>query len=243
MIKRIILIFFLPVLLVSFVNGQNQKFKPEWNVGVGFGPTFSSVDFQSGKLGVQLNTKNKQQFHGGIAIRYMTEKNLGIIAELNYSQQGWEENFDKNSGSDGAATGEDRGFSHSHQLNYLELPLLTHIYFGRKVRFFINLGPKLSYLMSDSETMSDQLFNYIGSGEASANTETHQYFRKAEKKIDYGLMGGLGLEFRTGIGNFSLEGRYTFGLGDIYNNAKADHFSRSANRVISAKLTYYVKLF
>ncbi|MDU1890229.1 MAG: porin family protein [Dysgonomonas sp.] len=238
MAKKILFILLLPVFCVSFLSGQNSKFEPEWNVGVGFGPTFSSIDFMSGGRKA-INTKSKQQFHGGIAIRYLSEKNLGVIAELNYSQQGWEEDFDKNSDNNT----ENKGYAHTHQLNYLELPVLTHIYFGRKVRFFVNLGPKLSFLMSDSETISNELATLLTSGEASANMTTHQYYRMAERKIDYGLMGGLGLEFRTGIGNFSLEGRYTFGLGDIYNNSKADHFSRSANRVISARLTYYVKLF
>ncbi len=169
---------------------------------------------------------------GRTRLRYISEKNLGLIVELNYSQQGWEENFK-----------DQPEFSYSHQLNYLEMPVLTHIYFGNKVRFIVNLGPKLSYLMNDSENMNEALADYIASGSASSTFVTHQYYRSAERKIDYGLLGGLGLEFRTGIGNFTLEGRYSFSLGDIYNNKKSDYFNRSANRVISAKLTYYVKLF
>ncbi|MDR0824250.1 MAG: PorT family protein, partial [Prevotella sp.] len=226
MIKKYILIF----LCSSFtllVFGQKDEFKKEWNIGVGIGSTFSAVDFQP-----RVSTKNRMQYQGGIAIRYLSERNLGIIAELNYSQQGWEQNF-KND--------DEKEFQHSHQLNYLELPILTHIYFGNKVRFIFNLGPKISYLMSDSEKMNDALESYLSGGNVPVNFITHQYYRSAEQKIDYGLMAGLGLEFRTGIGNFTFEGRYTFGLGDIYKSSKADYFSRSANRVMSAKLTYYVK--
>lgn len=214
---------------VLFMYGQKKEFKPEWNVGVGFGPTFSAVDFEP-----RVSTKNRSQFHGGIAVRYLSEKNLGVIAELNYSQQGWEQNF-KND--------DEKEFQHSHQLNYLELPILTHIYFGNKVRFVFNIGPKIGYLISDSEKMNDPLAEFLASGNASSDFVTQQYYRLADRKIDYGLMAGMGLEFRTGIGSFTLEGRYTFGLGDIYKSSKADYFSRSANRVISAKLTYYVKLF
>lgn len=233
MIQRYIFALFLLWLCLLPAFAQKNKFNSEWNVGVGFGPTFSAVDFQVGVGGsAGLGTKNMLQYHGGFAIRYISEKNLGVIAELNYSQQGWEQLFkDKPE------------FQHSHQLNYLELPILTHIYFGSKVRFVINLGPKLSFLLSDSEKMNAALENELASGNMSDKVVTHQYYRMAERKIDYGLMAGLGLEFRTGVGNFALEGRYTFGLGDIYNSSKADYFSRSANRVISAKLTYYVKLF
>lgn len=64
------------------------------------------------------------QYHGGIAIRYISEKNIGIIAELNYSQEGWKQNFSKN---DAFAN---LGFEHSHQLNYFEF--YTHAYLLRK---------------------------------------------------------------------------------------------------------------
>lgn len=231
MIKKHIVL----LLLLSFaltVSAQDKQFKPEWNIGVGFGPTLSSMSFETGTYVSNLNTKNKQQFFGGVAIRYLSEKNLGLIAELNYSQQGWEQDF-KDSPQ----------FEHSHQLNYLELPILTHIYFGNKVRFIFNLGPKISFLLSDSEKMNQRLADYLASGGFPETSPSYQYYHMAERKIDYGLMGGLGLELRTGIGSFALEGRYTFGLGDIYNNSKADYFTRSANRVISVKLTYYVKLF
>ncbi len=227
------------ILIAANISSQNKKFEPEWNVGVGFGPTFSSVDFQTYTVDSRLYTTSKQQFFGGFALRYLSEKNLGFIVELNYSQQGWDQDFRE----DDNVEYQGKGLTHSHQLNYLEMPLLTHIYFGNKVRFVFNLGPKFSFLLSDSEKLSPNLVNFLASGDARPNMVTHQYYRMAEKKIDYALVGGLGLEFRTGIGHFVLEGRYTFGLGDIYKSSKADFFSRSANRVISAKLTYYVKLF
>lgn len=232
MARKYILLFIFCAFLFLEGKSQDKEFKPEWNVGVGFGPTFSSVSFEP-----SFRTKNKQQYHGGLAVRYISEKNLGLIAELNYSQLGWEQDFSRDNGT------KNLGLQHSHQLNYLELPILTHIYFGRKVRFFVNMGPKLGYLLSESETMNKELEDFLASGNASAEFKSHQYYRKANKKIDYGLMGGVGLEFRTGIGYFTLEGRYAFGLGDIYNNSKADYFTRSANRNMSAKLTYYVKLF
>ncbi|MBK5719701.1 PorT family protein [Dysgonomonas sp. Marseille-P4677] len=232
MMKKQIFLLLIAAFCVTFLNAQKKKFEPEWTVGVGFGPTFSSVDFQRPVPSERLRTKSSQQYFGGISIKYISEKNLGFIAELNYSQQGWEQFFQDHP-----------EYEHSHQLNYLELPILTHIYFGNKVRFIINLGPKVGFLISDSEKMNNALFEHLGSGDLPANEVTHQYYRMADKKIDYGIMGGLGLEFKTGIGSFALEGRYYFGLGDIYNNKKSDYFSRSANRVISAKLTYYVKLF
>ncbi len=229
--KIIFVILLLAGVFVSTVNGQNE-FKKEWNIGVGFGPTFSGVDFRN-NYGRGISKKSLMQYHGGISVRYLTEKNLGLIAELNYSQLGWEQDFK-----------DTPQYSHSHTLNYFELPVMTHIYFGRKVRFVFNLGPKIGYLVGDSEDMNQALSDYLASGDMGANEMiTHQYYRKPEKKFDYGIIAGIGVELRTGIGHFMLEGRYSFGLGDIYNNTKADYFQRSSNRVMSARLTYYIKTF
>lgn len=232
MTKRYILFLLTACVYICSVYSQN-KFEPEWNIGVGFGPTLSSVDIKDWRNS-GVDTKTWNQYHGGIAIRYMSERHLGIIAELNYAQVGWQQDFKDLERPD---------FSHSRQLTYLDLPVLTHIYFGNKVRFIFNLGPKISYMIGQKEKMSKALEDYLASGEMSPNMITHQYYRKAETKFDYGIIAGTGIEIRTGVGNFALEGRYYFGLGDIYKNSKADYFARSANRVISAKLTYYTKLF
>jgi len=240
MVKKVILLLLLLIgTILSTICGQSSKnkFKREWNIGVGFGPTFSAVDFRD-NYGQTVSTKSLMQYHGGISVRYLSEKNLGIIAELNYSQQGWEQDFKYDVDNPEYSLN-----AHKHTLNYFEIPVMTHIYFGRKVRFVINLGPKISYLISDSEEINDHLSNYLKSGDIGQYTITHQYYRKAEKKFDYGIIAGMGLELRTGIGHFLLEGRYSFGLGDIYNNTKSDFFQRSANRVISARLTYYIKSF
>jgi hypothetical protein len=49
------------------------------------------------------------------------------------------------------------------------------------------------------------------------------------------------LEVRTGIGNFILEGRYYYGLSDVFNNTRADVFLNSHNQVITVKLSYLIK--
>ncbi len=46
------------------------------------------------------------------------------------------------------------------------------------------------------------------------------------------------MELHTKIGHFMLEGRYYYGLSDIYGNSKKDVFSRSNNGTIVAKLSY-----
>ncbi len=60
-----------------------------------------------------------------------------------------------------------------------------------------------------------------------------------ENKFDYGIAGGAGIEFSNPhIGHFLLEGRYYYGLGNIYGNSKRDYFGKSNFGNIVIKLTY-----
>ena len=58
------------------------------------------------------------------------------------------------------------------------------------------------------------------------------------KKFDYGIAAGAGIELNTKAGHFILEGRYYYGLSDLFGNSKKDVFSRSNNGTIQAKITY-----
>ncbi len=60
-----------------------------------------------------------------------------------------------------------------------------------------------------------------------------------EKKLDYGIAAGLGVELSLRhVGHFLLEGRYYFGLGNIYGNTKRDYFAKSNYQNIVIKATY-----
>ena len=73
----------------------------------------------------------------------------------------------------------------------------------------------------------------------SAQKEAVQDSLEIENKFDYGIAGGIGLEYsHPKIGHFLLEGRYYYGLGDIFGNSKRDYFGRSNNGSIIVKLTY-----
>lgn len=209
--------------LVPWLAGQAQtSFRQELAVGASFGMNFSSVTFmpkvQQGML---------MGFNGGLTIRWNTEANLGLQAEINYSQQGWEEDFSDNP--------QVSGLKYSRTINYIELPFFTHIYFGgKRIKVFVNLGPKIGYAISEN---SDENLNG-----AEPNKTNAQHTMPIEQKFDWGLCGGPGLELRTGIGYFLLEGRYYYALGDIYHSQKKDVFSKSAGQVISVKLTYLLPI-
>ncbi|MDD2551219.1 MAG: porin family protein [Dysgonamonadaceae bacterium] len=209
---------------------QIEKFKPQFMIGVGAGPLFSSVDFAP-KI---LQTLN-QGLSGGVSLKYISEKHLGLLTELNFTQRGWKEDF----------TETNPEHSYSRTLSYLEMPLMTHIYFGNKVRFILNIGPQISFMISDDATMNDALADYVEDIlTRDPNYPIGVQYKTIDNRFDYGLVGGLGMEFNTAIGSFDLEGRYYFGLGDSFDNSRSSvsNFSRSSNRYFAGKLTYYFKV-
>ena len=226
---------FILALIISFISitslySQKKVFDNELYIGVGGGAYASSVDFVP-----SIPQNQKIDFFGGVSAKYITQNHLGLIIEANYSRRGWEEEYDSES-----------DFSYSRTLNYLEVPFMTHIYFGDKARFIINVGPQISFLLNDKQSMSSALASDVEARQAvDPNAPIGvQYSPFSElNRFDYGIVGGVGMTLQTGIGNFDLEGRYYFGLGDVFESrrSKNSYFGRSAHRLIEAKLTYYIK--
>ena len=72
-----------------------------------------------------------------------------------------------------------------------------------------------------------------------SNPTIEQYSMSVEKKFDYGIAAGMGVEYSIpALGHFLLEGRYYYGLGNIYGNSKRDFFGKSNFGGIYIKATY-----
>jgi hypothetical protein len=144
----------------------------------------------------------------GVMFRYCGEKYLAFQMEANFMQRGWHE--------------QDSGYIFSRQFNYLQLPLLTHLFIGKKsVRWFLNLGPNIGILLSESST-------------PVPNEPQAQHTEPVKSRFDYGIGAGTGIEIHTKrAGIYQLEGRYTIGLGNLFASTVANSFRRSANRNFS----------
>lgn len=185
---------------------------------------------------VSFNPTIKQDFHPGttfgVTLRYTCEKYFAALcalqAEVNYTGMGWKEKIE---------TSDD---TYERQVNYVQVPLLANLGFGRErggVKGFIVLGPQIGFCLGEKEKRggewSEETLN------KRPNQVTQQYDLKVQRKFEYGLTGGAGLDVSTRSGHhFLLEGRYYYALSDIFKNSKKDPFGRSANGAIIAKVSY-----
>lgn len=205
-----------------------RHYVPHVHVGVHGGMSLSTVSFYP-----SVKDKMLQGAQFGLAFRYAEERHVGLMAELNIEERGWAEDL---SGTD---------LNYSHRTTYVELPILTHIFFGsRVVKCFFNLGPEIGYMISDK---IDANFDYHNPLQAEGFPDDNRHLEQMKMEItnrfDYGITAGAGVEFVIRKRHsLMLEGRYYYGLGNIFPSAKKDYFSASRGSSILVTLSYMFRI-
>ncbi len=236
-------IFFLLLLNVVLAHAQVGDHRSELAVGAGGGLVMSTIGFLP-----EVPQKQHMGFFGGIAIRYTSEKYFSSIcalhAELNMAQMGWTEEL--LTPTDEPVINTVTGLAEEYQrdITYLQIPVFARLGWGRERRgmqFFFQAGPQLGIYLNE-KTKSNFDFEQRNTAQRTSST-VRQDTMSVEQRFDYGITAGLGVEFsHPKIGHFLVEGRYYYGLGDIYGNSKRDFFGRSNFGSIYVKFTYLFDL-
>jgi hypothetical protein len=98
----------------------------------------------------------------------------------------------------------------SRTFNYLEIPLLVKLNFGKSVGFFLLAGPSVGYLLNGTDKDMDGQTNDIDL----------DFYKRAEFGAHVG--GGIGL------GPIKIDLRYIFGLTDIFDDASDIEITNSS---------------
>jgi hypothetical protein len=191
--------------------------KSEWSVGLTGGGTLSNITLVP-KL---VDKKFVMGRNGGISVRYISEPHFGLQAEINLLETGWAEDE------------EGKGLTTSYQRNLqlVDVPFLLHAYTDDRVfRGILNVGPRFSYLLSESETLVEGFTTLLHHG------------KTVENPFQYGIVGGGGFELHLKRLVIGLEGRYTYYLSNLFADAVSDDFNTSALQVVSINAYLQVKL-
>ncbi|MBQ4276501.1 MAG: PorT family protein [Bacteroidaceae bacterium] len=221
----------LSLLIAATLHAEAQvgDHRNDFHIGASAGMLLNRMDITP-----TIKQQQKASPTFGITARYICEKYFtticGVQIELNFANLGWKERIEDGSGN-----------TYSRDLTYLQMPMLMQMGWGyeqRGCKFIIEAGPQIGLNLGSTEHMGGTTWDTS----RRPNNITAQYGLDVDHTIDYGITAGLGLELSTSIGHFILGGRYYFGLGDVFDNSKSGHFSRSAHQTISAKLTYLVDI-
>lgn len=224
---------------VAEADAQIGSYRDNLAIGVNGGYVMSQVGFVP---------KVTQDMHGGtsfgVSVRYTCEKYFSTIcsiyAELNYTTLGWKERI--LDASDQPVINGVTGLPEDYKrdISYVQLPVFAHLAWGREhkgMQFFVKAGPQFGYMTGESTKTT---FDVKDANLADRTNNTcAQDTMGVENKLDYGIAAGLGVEYSVPkLGHFLLEGRYYYGLGNIYGDSKRDYFAKSNHTSIEVRLTW-----
>ena len=246
--RRLFLSFLLPFVGIAMAVAQVGQHRSDFSVGFNGGMMFSNVGFMP-----EVPQDMHQGLTGGFSLRYTSEKYFNsicaIVAEVNYAQVGWKERIltPNDEPVINATTGQAE--SYQRDMTYLQVPVLARMGWGRErrgVQFFVQAGPQVGFFLSEKTQMNfpwDARTPVYSDGSGRTSSVIAQDTMSVQHKVDYGIAAGLGLEFSLkNVGHFLVEGRYYYGLGDIFRNSKRDYFGRSNFGQIVIKATYLFDL-
>lgn len=214
--------------LCSLGAAAQRFYTPDFAVGLKAGATVSEMSW---------SPTVRQQFTpgmtAGVCLRYTEENHFGLIAELNFTQRGWAEKF-----------APETGLSYSRQFSYIQLPVMTQIFFGsEKWRFFVNLGPEIGYMVGDKISANFDYRDLSSVANFPRNHRTDQLAMEPGRKFDYGIAAGLGVEMRLKRKHsFLLEGRFYYGLANVFPSSRRDVFGASRGMSIECTLGYMFRI-
>ena len=239
-------IFFIFYFLFSPVRAQVGEYRTDFAVGGSAGYMLSNVGFMP-----EVPQNMLGGLTGGLTLRYTCEKYFksicAIVAEVNLAQTGWKEDI-KDANREPIYYTDDtqklNPLSYERKMTYLQIPLMARMGWGRErkgFQFFFQLGPQLGVFLGEHTSTN------VVPGKQTVTQRTSQVVAQdtmaVEKKFDYGITGGVGVEFsHRRLGHFLIEGRYYYGLGDFYGNSKSDYFGRSNFGQIVIKASYLFDL-
>lgn len=238
-IKHIIAVVALSVCSFTTVQAQIGEHRSDFAIGANGGYVLSKVGFTP-----TVQQKQHGGITGGVSLRYVCEKYFkticSVYAEVNYAKVGWTEDILDIENNAVLISGTGEALKYQRDITYIQIPVFAHLAWGREERgfnFFVNLGPQIGIYLNESTTTN---FDETTSTENDrVSNITAQYDMPVEKKLDYGIAAGAGMEYSIPkVGHFLLEGRYYYGLGNIYGSSKKDYFGKSNFGQIVVKASY-----
>ena len=250
-----VLPLYLFTLLPLNASAQVGEYRTDFAIGFNGGYSLSSIAFvpkvPQGQLGGVT---------AGFSARYTCEKYFksicAVVGEVNLTQMGWKEDIlDFNDQPVVLHTDETQTLKYSRKMSYVQIPVLARLGWGRErkgFQAFFQIGPQIGFFLSEkTETNFDVRQSDFNPGTRDNPNPSYKYQSSrvsdvvaqdtmaVENTFDYGIAAGAGLEFsHRKLGHFIVEGRYYYGLGNIYGSSKRDYFARSNFGNIIIKFTY-----
>jgi len=190
---------FLIILSLALVANAQQFY-----YGVEGGLNFADLDLKSSSGTDQLTSSQTGFAFGGIFGRTINNT-FSLELEVIYLQKG------------GTQMANSENPNIEIGMSVLEIPLFVKASFGNTVRPYLKAGPAIGFILS-SEAETE-----YGGAVAGGPVQTYKAdLKNVLSKIDFSLSFGAGVSFLVGTSRLFIEGRYSFGLIDLYKGGQLE---------------------
>ncbi len=168
--------------------------------------------------------KSRVGFNLGITVDFKVATNWYVLTGLEYTVKGAKS---KGYIEQDAPDGHKYNLRTKDNLNYLQLPLQAGYKFNLSddVRLMVHAGGYMAYGVGGKAT-----YDYEAIDGGTSWTDKIDFFGVGVGKFDYGVIGGVGVEYHK----FVLDVNYELGLREY---AK-DHYNESKNKNLAITLGY-----
>ncbi len=183
-------VVFLSFILISSVGAQKIQ------IGVLGGPNFADMNLKS-ESGEDQTTSSHTYFGIGGAADFQIGPFFDVQVEPMYLRKG------------GRVMASNNDTNIDIKMNFLEIHVFLKFAFGQIVQPYVKAGPTFGFLLNSTAEAE------IG-GPGSAPVTYEADLKNVLESMDIGLGVGAGITIPFGNNTFFVDGRYTFGLTDLY---------------------------
>jgi opacity protein-like surface antigen len=221
-------IFFSLIFISLFLNGKAQKYNLEYSFQSGL-----NLNTIHGKTNLKQSASVLTGLSVGGHFKINVNKHFGLKAAVAYDQYGWANRslvFEDNLGTE---IGKSDVLS---RLNYLNLPLLAEYSFGNKIKFNLDGGIFLGFLVSSK--VITKVTESLQPGQAATTTSPSN----STKAINFGVAFGAGVQIPiTNIFKLDFGVRDNLGLTNIGKSQTVNSSIKTNTFSILAGVTFVIK--
>ncbi|WP_455085630.1 porin family protein [Prevotella nigrescens] len=226
-------LFLLCLFVLTLFGAQAQ---PKWgtwsvvpHVGVSFANlTNDAIHTTDNRIS---HSQTRIGFSGGADVYYQLTDKLALSGGVAYTQAGC--NF-KDIPADLSARGGTVFHDSYFNLDYVDVPLLAHVYVSKGLAFSVGCQPSFLTKATAHAEMQDYETDGKGGIKYDKNEVSEGDAKTLFKKTAFAIPVGISYEYE----NVMLMARYNIGLSKVYNHDLSD----SKNKIITVSVGYKFNL-
>jgi len=236
----------LAVLAVLLLTGAGSAFASQLWIGIHGGPSVPNLSGGTNEISEGYTSRYGPYF--GIFADYGLRPYLSIRGEINYSSEGGKRNGMQPISPDPSLPVPPgmtvyANFKNEAIIDYLEIPILAKLDWGHTIRFFIDAGPYIGFLVRAKEVTEGSSLLYQDKAGTALPYPAQSFDAETNIKSDInstniGAAGGLGVEMPYGPGDLVFDAHFSYGFTNIQKDTELNGKNNTGSLAFTVGYSY-----